>query len=288
MSTIDVAALPHTEGVLRFLDAEKTQGKPYILAYEDPNRPATNWVYDDRKVRIHNARPLAEKEGAAALKLDREGFEFHQHESKVDNFYDEEQLRTVYYPEVVELVKAATGAQDVLVFDHTIRAPKEKSHRQPVLLVHNDYTEESAPQRIRDLTDDPALLAQRLSNRYAFINVWRPILPRGFKVEELPLAVNHAQALKPEDYLVSDLIYKDRVGGNYAIKYAEHQRWFYFPDMHRDEVLFLKVFDSLVDGHTARFVAHTAFADPNTPPNPRPRESIEIRTIAFFGASRNE
>ena len=32
----------------------------------------------------------------------------------------------------------------------------------------------------------------------------------------------------------------------------------------------------------ARFVAHSAFTDPTTPADAPPRESIEIRTIAFF------
>ena len=42
-----------------------------------------------------------------------------------------------------------------------------------------------------------------------------------------------------------------------------------------------KVYDSRKDGR-ARWTAHTAFDDPTTPPNARPRESIEIRTLAFF------
>ena len=48
-----------------------------------------------------------------------------------------------------------------------------------------------------------------------------------------------------------------------------------------DEALVFKVYDSMKDGR-ARFTAHTAFDDPTTPPHARPRESIEIRTLAFF------
>jgi hypothetical protein len=51
--------------------------------------------------------------------------------------------------------------------------------------------------------------------------------------------------------------------------------------MRRDEALVFKVFDSLKDAR-ARWTAHTAFADPTSPPHARPRESIEIRTLAFF------
>src|SRR2546422_8091822 len=35
----------------------------------------------------------------------------------------------------------------------------------------------------------------------------------------------------------------------------------------------------------ARFTAHTAFDDPTSPPDPPPRESIEVRTLAFFATS---
>ena len=51
--------------------------------------------------------------------------------------------------------------------------------------------------------------------------------------------------------------------------------------MRREEAIVFKVFDSMKDGR-ARWGAHTAFDDPTSPPNARPRESIEIRTLAFF------
>ncbi len=51
--------------------------------------------------------------------------------------------------------------------------------------------------------------------------------------------------------------------------------------MNRNEALVFKVFDSATDGR-ARFTAHTSFEDPNTPDNAAPRESIEVRSIAFF------
>ncbi len=51
--------------------------------------------------------------------------------------------------------------------------------------------------------------------------------------------------------------------------------------MRRDEALVFKVYDSMKDGR-ARWTAHSAFDDPTAPPNARPRESIEIRTLAFF------
>ena len=52
-------------------------------------------------------------------------------------------------------------------------------------------------------------------------------------------------------------------------------------EMKRDEVLLFKNYDTLKDG-TARFALHSAFEDPSTPQNPKPRESIETRAFVFF------
>ena len=84
-----------------------------------------------------------------------------------------------------------------------------------------------------------------------------------------------------DDLVISERRYPNRVGQTYAITYNPKHKWFWFPRMRREEAIVFKVFDSLKDGR-ARWTAHTAFDDPTSPPNARPRESIEIRTLAFF------
>ena len=83
------------------------------------------------------------------------------------------------------------------------------------------------------------------------------------------------------DFIVSERRYPGRVGQTYAVKYNPAHRWFWFPRQERNEAIVFKVYDSEKDGR-ARWTAHTAFTDPTSPPNARPRESIEIRTLAFF------
>ena len=78
-----------------------------------------------------------------------------------------------------------------------------------------------------------------------------------------------------------DLIYPDRVGEIQSLRFDRAHRWLYFPRMEASEVLLLKCFDSARDGR-ARFTAHSAFDDPNTPADAQARESIEVRTLAFF------
>jgi hypothetical protein len=277
MASTSAPSLPFVETKLNF--HAPIDSKPFfrVGATGLETNVKENWV----PARVYDARPLLERAEDERPTLDREGFELHPHQTKVENFFDDAEVQERYYAEIIELVKAKTGAVDVQVFDHTVRAAKEKGRREPVHRVHNDYTIKSGPQRVKDLTNDPEKLATRLGNRFSFINVWRPIST--YPVEQLPLAVSDARTIKQEDLLATDLIYTDRVGEVYSVNYQPDQRYYYFPHMHRDETLFLKVYDSVDDGKTARFVAHTAFNDPSSPADPRPRESIEIRTIAFFG-----
>src|ERR1700675_2404321 len=229
---------------------------------------------DPRRVTIHNGR-------GKDFVLDRNGFRFVAHDTKVADFFDEAEIKRIYYPEMVELIKAESGAKRVVVFDHTLRTADDelresKKIREVVRRVHNDYTEWSAPQRVRDLLPQEA--DGLLRRRFAIVQVWRPIRN---PVETFPLAICDARTLSEDDLIVSERRYPNRVGQTYAITYNPAHRWYWFPRMRRDEALVFKVYDSLRDGR-ARWTAHTAFDLPNAPPNARPRESIEIRTLAFF------
>jgi hypothetical protein len=236
----------------------------------------TGGTQDPRRVVIRNGRLAADR-----LALDRDGFRFVRHDTKVVDFFDEDDVRRVYYPEMEALVKAESGASRVVVFDHTLRTADDELRearkiREVVRRVHNDYTEWSGPQRVRDLLPQEA--DELLRRRFAIVQVWRPIR---HPVETFPLGICDARSLSPEDLVISERRYPNRVGQTYAISYNPKHRWFWFPRMRRDEALVFKVYDSLKDGR-ARWTAHTAFDDPTSPPNARPRESIEIRTLAFF------
>jgi hypothetical protein len=231
---------------------------------------------DPRRVAIRNGRPHAEE-----FVLDREGFRFVPHDTRVSDFFDEDEIRRVYYPEMEALVKAESGASRVVIFDHTLRTADDavreaRKIREVVPRVHNDYTEWSGPQRVRDLLPDEA--EALLQRRFAIVQVWRPIrLP----VESFPLGICDARTLSTDDLVISERRYPNRVGQTYAITYNPQHKWLWFPRMRREEAIVFKVYDSEKDGR-ARWTAHTAFDDPTSPPHARPRESIEIRTLAFF------
>jgi hypothetical protein len=236
----------------------------------------TGGTPDPHSVTIHNAR---RHEGQFVF--DRDGFVFTGHDTKVQDFFDEDEIRRVYYPEMETLVKAKSGASRVVVFDHTLRTAddalrEERKIREVVRRVHNDYTEWSGPQRVRDLLPDEA--DALLRGHFAIVQVWRPIR---HPVESSPLAICDARSISFDDFVVTERRYPGRIGQTYAVTYSPAHRWYWLPHMRREEALVFKVYDSLKDGR-ARWSAHTAFDDPTSPPHARPRESIEIRTLAFF------
>ena len=252
--------------------------RPYYYQFEPPpDRQWRNTKGDRRTVVIHDARTEAPD-----ATLDDAGFQLVTHTTAVEDLYDPRQVRERYYPEMEALVRRITGASRVVAFDHNVRSSQKAERKdaerlslEPVRLAHNDYTESSGPQRVRDLLGDdaPALL----EGRFAVINVWKPI--RG-PVETAPLAVCDARSIRPQDLVATDLIYRDRVGEVYSLAYDPAHRWFYFPRMRADEAMLLKCYDSRRAG--ARFTAHSAFDDPTTPPDAPSRESIEVRTLAFY------
>jgi hypothetical protein len=223
-------------------------------------------------VPIHDARAVEH------LSLDKEGFVLARRETNACNFDDPDQVRQVHYPEVEQLLIEATGAMAAVAFEHDVRravlaASRSPATREPVRVVHDDYTEKSAPERVRLYLPDRA--GALLRRRYAVINVWRPL--RG-PVLDTPLAVCDAQTLAEQDLVPTSEGVKHEV---YLFNFRPVHRWFYFPAMEPDEAILLKCFDSIRDGR-ARFTAHSAIDLPAVQPPPPPRESIEVRALVFF------
>ena len=266
-----------------FVEAELNyivdDGQPSIryIDWPEEEHKAHLPTYEPHRMRIYNGRTADEP-----FELQKQGFILVMSPTAVKDFYDEDEVRSVYYPEVESLIRAESGAARVVVFDHTVRTPNNSRHaegwiRPTVRSVHNDYTERSAPQRVRDFL--PADEAERaLQRRFAIIQTWRSIAP---KVESEPLAMCDGRTIPATGFIRNERRYRDRTGETYHIAYNPTHRWYYFPEMTREEALVFKVFDT--DGDAGvRFTAHTAFDDPTTPPDAKERESIEMRALAFY------
>jgi hypothetical protein len=253
-----------------------TGQRPSSYAYPPPpGVPQRTGVPDPRRVQIRNARQLPEPPT-----LDRNGFELRAHRSAITEFSTDDEIRAVYYREAEELLRQVTGAEKIVVFDHTLRSSadqRDEATREPVRVVHNDQTFVSGPRRVRDhLPADEA--AARLGRRFAIINLWRPI---GSAVERWPLAMLDGRTIDTQDLVASDLIYRDKIGETYAVVHRAQHRWYYFPRLEPHEVVLLKIYDSKADG-PVRLSAHTAFDDPTSRPEAPPRRSIELRALVFY------
>jgi hypothetical protein len=271
-----IESLPFVTAELNYL--APTVGKPRTYAFDPPpGEPKSTNLPEPHRVPIFDGRAIAN-----TFSLDREGFQLVRHPTAVKDFYDEAQIRAIYYPAAEAFLRATLKADRVFLFDHTVRRRVEGAAdirgagpRQPATRVHVDQTVTSGANRVREHLPDEA--EELLKGRVQVINLWRPI--RG-PVRDAPLAMADGTTVVSEDLVASDLIYPNRSGETYSVKYNPNHRWFYFPEMTPDEAILLKCYDSATDGRT-RFGPHTAFVDPNTPKDIPPRESIELRALVF-------
>jgi hypothetical protein len=273
---------------------------------------------------VHNARLL---EGPERRSVARNGFELIERplvRPGLDFFHHEEVVQD-YYRDCAQLVADATGAASVFAFDHNVRSASGKDSKRrirggqqvqgPAHLAHGDYTLRSAPERLRQLAMPPrgndtlrsiveagrSLLeagaverALDEGGRFAIINVWRNIDEAPVATD--PIALCDAQSVHPEDLVVFEIHYRDRVGENYFAKHSSRHRWYFYPAMTRDETLLIKQWDSAGplarsngrrgdDEDTAEpctFSFHSAFEDSATTPDAPERWSTEVRCVALY------
>ncbi|CAB9506939.1 expressed unknown protein [Seminavis robusta] len=229
------------------------------------------------EVEIHNGR------NNPNWNVDKEGFQLLADQStSVTDFQNEEQVTSVFYKEVEEiLLKHIKGATRVEIFDHTRRAStaalrQRLQCREPSAIVHNDYTGKSATKRLYDMLPEEApSLSQK---RFAIVNLWRSIA--GTTVQSSPLAFCDSTSMNVHQELISvKRVAKNRIGELQMALYSPDHKWYYFPQLlTAKEVLIFKTFDSCADKN--QFTIHTALdgvGDVSVP-----RQSIEIRAFVFF------
>jgi hypothetical protein len=229
-----------------------------------------------QEVDVHDARSEL-----PSSSLDVEGFCLLSQKTAVDDFYDDEQVRSSYHDEIKSLLIATTGANRVEIFDHTrrtssLKQQQTKGIREPADIVHNDYTARSGVKRLRDLF--PGESDDLMQRRFAIINVWRSIAGTIF---DHPLVLCDATTVGQDDLVSVERRAEERIGELQVSLPNADQRWYYYPQMQTDEALLFKTFDSETDGRT-RFTIHSSFKDPNAQPDAATRESIETRCLVFF------
>jgi len=217
------------------------------------------------------------------------------HPTAVQNFQDDEEVKEVYYPEMEAIIKSATGAERVIVFDHTVRDSfvgqslnATTGVAAAVLRVHTDYSDNSGPLRIKTLAENGSYTGVQLSQdekeeilsrEFCIVNVWRNI-KESEPVQSKPLAVLEPSTLDKGDFITYEMQYAERKGENYALHFNPGHRWYHYPLMEKDECLVFKTWESRTD--RPRYCFHTAFDALTQLPDAPPRSSIEVRTVAIM------
>ena len=278
---------------------------------------------EETEMIVHNGRCL---NGGERRTVEANGFELLSRpltDPGLD-FFDHQQVVNQYYGQCAELVSEITGAH-AFAFDHNVRSASGKQSQRrieggqqvqgPAHVVHGDYTLNSGPQRLRDLAKPPSgndtlrsvlsegqsLISQEMvdhaladDGRYSIINVWRNIAKE--PVATHPLALCDGQSVEPEDLVVFEIHYQDRIGENYFAKHSPRHQWYYYPEVTGEEAILIKQWDAadaMARSNGARadssdtqspctFSFHSAFEDPSTLPDAPQRWSIETRCIVVY------
>lgn len=241
------------------------------------NRAESYWPIEEHVVPVHDVRPIAD-----SLSFDRNGFVLVKGESAVPGAADEAEMKRLHAQEAVALVTRLTGAAKVITFGPMLRTDAREAGdgNLPAFGAHVDY----GARTVRDFTFDqlPAEEAERrLAGRHMLINIWRPLRT----VERAPLALCDASSVAASDLFPSEV--RGGLGDagrrslwGFNLAYNPDHRWYYAPRMQPDEAFVFRLFDS--DPQAVQWTGHSAFDDPASTPDSPPRQSIEIRTIAFM------
>ncbi|KAL6406689.1 7alpha-cephem-methoxylase p8 chain related protein [Ilyonectria robusta] len=296
-----------TTGVFQYLDPTSLN-KVGSAAWTKVDTDVSSYSRSERRRSVADIRTSSLDFGT-----DISGFAVYNSPANEKSFTNDAAVRTGYYTEVEELLRAKLpGIKKVVIFDHTIRRREASSPRQPVQQVHVDQTPRAAEVRVRRHV--PADEAEELlKGRYQIINVWRPI---SHPATDFPLAVIDWRSTVPKDLVKVDLLYPKREDGAddddrgkevrpdpqsaqsaegyevkgelWAIAPNENHKFYYAKDMTPDEAMFIKCYDSRGQGQPggkeglAVLTPHTAFIDPATPADAKGRQSIEVRCLVFY------
>ncbi len=241
------------------------------------NRESRRANTSKHTVSIHDVRTRL---AAGEIDLDINGFALRRHLSKVRDFRDDDEVKAVYYPEIVALVKQETGAAEVFITQHVVRTEDSADFNKAYArFVHCDYSLADARDMARRALEKRGMRSADYDGMaFAWYNAWQPF---DNAAHRNPLAVIDAATLAPDD--IADYYYTGygEVAGKSAMPMRNPaHRFCYVQGMGTDELLLIKQLDTRAG--VAKSCPHTSFDIPDAPPDAPPRRSIEVRTMAAF------
>jgi hypothetical protein len=255
-----------------------------------PGKEFNTGVYAPYPVTIRNARL------AAAFTLDEHGFCLGRHHTELTDWPNNYAADSAYAAQVVEVAMRLSGADVVVPMGGMVRASGSTSTtvQPPAAEAHVDFTESCAARIAERLyrTAHPSGPGYR---RFIAFSLWRVL---SAPPQDMPVALCEGRSVRDDegthntkvdvseiptgDALYAPIEGEENMSAATIFHYSPAHRWWYFPDMEPDEVIFIKFYDS--DHGKAWRCPHTAFRD-TTRPDARPRRSMEFRAMAYFSRS---
>ncbi|KAM3419401.1 hypothetical protein BST61_g5330 [Cercospora zeina] len=245
------------------------------------------------------------------FKLDIHGFEPVRRPVPSHWLQDENETKTSYYNDCVDLVKESTGASVVYPLSHVTGRGKVKPEQtaseeqsvnglpppNPSHWAHVDVSYDGAPLRVAG--SHPDIYEQLAGKRWAWIGIWRPTAT----VTRSPFAMCDARSVPESDLREvmaefrnanngtdRQVLSEEKLKDGYGVwevlpPTTQEHKWYYWSEMEHDEVLMMKMFDTKEQG-VSRYCVHTAFRKPDD--YGPPRQSIQLRMIAVWDEEPKE
>jgi hypothetical protein len=268
--------------------------------FVSPGREVNTGDYLPYAVTIRDARPRQ-----ADFTLASHGFMLTRSPSNVRNFMDKDQVDATYPAEVAAAIKQLTGADRVATLGWMCRTSGDLSAyaRQEVGYQHMGGVQPPAGEAHVDSAPDRVdRMAQRIYqerfpgagpySRYLYMSFWRTFSP---PPQDYPLALCDGNSVGDDEGVPNTMFVVDKIPDREEMlrpmpdedkaiaaaifRHNPRHRWWYFSNMTREEALLFVFHDSRRIQPWR--VPHTAFRDTSRP-GAKPRESIELRSIAYF------
>lgn len=209
-----------------------------------------------------------------SLSFANDGVAFVAAPTNVVSFRDGFGWKKTYDAELTALLRKEVSAEEIVIFDHTLRVDDPNSERKPARNVHSDYSPEGAEKRLVDILGQEKA-AEWSGGHFAFINVWRPVEN---PINSAPLGFVRPSSVPEEDWILIDLIYPDRRGHIMGLAANDAHEWVYQSRMTPDEVVFFNIYDN----QGLPSVGHSAVDLVEDPNITFIRKSLESRTLVRF------
>ena len=261
-----------------------------IAYYDPPRRPAPGQRPDftclpltGQPVTVSNMRAAG-----GGFCLDREGFTVAAAPTEVRDFHDRDEVRSTYVAEARELVRSLTGCAATALLNSPVVRVSGRAGPRPAGatftgdFAHADFSAAAAAAMLRRNLPPGEAEARLRGPGFAVFNVWRAF---SGPPQDVPLALCDARSVAPQDKQYCEITMKSAAGDlltweNVTYYHNQAHRWWYCPDMTRDEAYVFRSYDS-APGH-AEQVPHSACGNESCPASAPPRASVEVRVFAFY------